>query len=402
MLHRLISHQIIADLGFFPAVGIIGPRQVGKTTLAKYVQKQISPQGASPSGTFQADSIYLDLELDTDRRKLFDAETFLKYHQDKCVVIDEVQRMPQLLPLLRALIDIDRRPGRFILLGSASPDMIKGSSETLAGRIAYTELTPFSWLEVSDTVSMHDHWLKGGFPQALLAGKLAQTQRWLGQFIETFVQRDLRELGQQVSPPLVERMLEMIASLHAQILNQTDLGRSLGISQPTINRYLNLLEGGFIIQRLQPYFANVSKRIVKQPKIYIRDSGILHSMIGIHGYDHLLGHVSIGASWEGYVIEQIRRVAGGNWKFYFYRTHKGAESDLVLITPDGKKICIEIKRSASGTVSRGFYETLSDLQPDHRFVIIPDGDAYPKEQNIWVCSLDEFLKAQLPAIYALE
>ena len=282
-----------------------------------------------------------------------------------------------------------------------TPDMIKGSSETLAGRIAYTELTPFSWLEVSATVAMQDHWLKGGFPQALLAGKLTQTQRWLRQFIETFVQRDLRELGQQVSPPLVERMLEMIASLHAQILNQTDLGRSLGISQPTVSRYLDLLEGGFIIHRLQPYFANVSKRIVKQPKIYIRDSGILHSMIGIHAYAHLLGHASIGASWEGYVIEQIRRVVGGEWKFYFYRTHKGAESDLVLMTPDGKKICIEIKRSASGTVSRGFYETLTDLQPDHRFVIIPEGDAYPKEQDIWVCSLDELLKTRLPAIYAL-
>jgi predicted AAA+ superfamily ATPase len=388
MLPRHITHQIIDDLGYFPVVGIIGPRQVGKTTLAKCVLREVKPH---------LDNIYLDLELDGDRRKLHAAETYLKYHQDQCVVIDEVQRMPQLFPLLRALVDMERRPGRFILLGSASPELVKGSSETLAGRIAYTELTPFSWPEASAAVTMHHHWLFGGFPQAMLAGKPTYAQRWLKSFVETFVQRDLQELGHQISPPLVTRMLEMIASLHGQILNQTDLGRSLGVSQPTVSRYLDLLEGGFIIQRLQPYFANVTKRLVKLPKIYIRDTGILHHLLGIRAVEQLLGHAAVGASWEGYVLEQIRRVAGGDAKLYFYRTHKGAESDVVLVTPLGK-FCIEIKRSGSAAITRGFHEVIADVKPLKCFVIVPEGESYPISEMIEVVSLDAFLDDRLPGM----
>lgn len=392
MLKRHAIHQILSDLEFFPVVGIVGPRQVGKTTLAKLVQQEIKTRSKN-----HTDSIYLDLELDGDRRKLEDAEGYLKYHHDKCVVIDEVQRMPELFPLLRALVDIERRPARFILFGSASPEMIRGSSETLAGRIAYTELTPFSWLEACNTVVMQHHWLFGGFPQAMLAGKAAHAHRWLESFTKTFIQRDLQELGHQVSPPLVTRMLEMLAGLNGQILNQTDLGRSLGVSQPTVSRYLDLLEGGFIIQRLQPYFINISKRLIKQPKIYIRDSGILHYLLGIKTTEQLLGNSAVGASWEGYVLEQIRRVAGGNAKLYFYRTHKGAESDIVLVTAKGK-YCIEIKRSASASVSRGFYEVIEDVKPEKSFVIVPDGESYPTIHNVWVMNLDDFLKNELPIL----
>lgn len=388
MLKRHITKQILQDLEYFPVVGIVGPRQAGKTTLAKHIITQLD----------DTKSIYLDLELDADRRKLEDAETYLKYHQDKCVVIDEVQRMPELFSLLRALIDMDRRPGRYILLGSASPEMIKGSSETLAGRIAYNELTPFSWLEAKGTVSLHHHWLFGGFPGAMLADKPAYAKRWLKSFTETFVQRDLQELGHQISPPLVSRMLEMIASLHGQILNQSDLSRALGVSAPTVNRYLDLLEGGFVITRLQPYFVNISKRLVKQPKIYLRDTGILHHLLGIRDMEQLLGHIAVGASWEGYVLEQIRRCSGGEIKIYFYRTHKGAESDAVIVTPDGKKYCIEIKRSQSASIPKGFFEVIKDVQPERSFVISETGESYPTKDGVQMINLDNFLAETLPEI----
>lgn len=384
MLYRNITTQVLKDLEFFPIVAIIGPRQVGKTTLARYVQEKL-----------KLDAVFLDLELDSDNRRLEDAESFLQFHQDKCVIIDEVQRIPRLFPLLRALVDMKRRPARFILLGSASPDLIKNSSETLAGRIAYTELTPFSLLEIEGHGTMNDHWMRGGFPLSFLAPDAELSTRWLKNFIATFIQRDLQDLGHQVSQSIIKNLLHMLSVLHGNILNVSDLSRSLGISQPSVSRYLDLLEGAFVVQRLQPFFSSVPKRIVKAPKIYIRDSGILHCIASITSYDQLLGHPIVGASWEGYVIEQIRRVVGVDWKFYFYRTHKGAETDLILVNPQGKKVCIEIKFSTSLALSRGFYETIKDVQPDRSFVIIPRGDSYPMAENIVVCNLTEFLKSHI-------
>lgn len=389
MIVRAIEKQVLEDLSFFPVISILGPRQVGKTTLVKALQAVIPKE-----------TLYLDLELDTDKSRLSDPEVFLKFHQHKCVIIDEAQRMPQLFPLLRALVDMDRQPARFILLGSASPEIIKGSSETLAGRISYIELMPFSRLEITSQYSLQQHWLKGGFPQALLASKEQQTYRWLKNFIETYIQRDILELGYQITPQVFRNLLNMLAVLNGNILNVTDLSRSLGITQPTVNRYLDLLEGSFIIERLSPYFANVTKRLVKSPKVYIRDSGVLHSIANITSYEQLLGHPAIGASWEGYVIEQIKRVTNNNWEYYYYRTHKGAEADLVLISPNGKKTGIEIKLSTSPVVSRGFYETVVDLGVDFQYVIVPQGESYPKANNLWVTSLDEFLKVHIPQIYS--
>lgn len=290
MFYRVITKHIMEDLTFFPIIGIIGPRQVGKTTLVKFIQKDLA-----------SESLYLDLELDSDRRRLTDAETFLKSHQNKCVIIDEVQRMPELFPLLRALVDQGRRPGRFILLGSASPEMLSKSSETPAGRISYSELTPLSWLEVSSGFTREEYWLRGGFPEALLSKKHIHRKRWLQNFIETFIYRDLQGLNYIVTPKIIEHLLAMLTSINGNLLNMSDLSRSLGVSQPTINRYLDLLEGGFIITRLQPYFANVSKRIIKAPKIYIRDSGILHNIANIESYEQLLEHNIVGGSFEGYV-----------------------------------------------------------------------------------------------------
>ena len=380
LIGRQIFGQIKEDLLFFPVVGIIGPRQVGKTTIVKQVQAVLN-----------GEVLYLDLELDSDQAKLAEAESFLKFHQSKCVVIDKIQRMPSLFPLIRALVDLDRRPARFVLLGSASPDIIKGGSETLAGRISYIELTPFSRTEISETFPLHTHWFNGGFPNALLAGKEGQASRWLKAFVDTYLHRDLLELGHQFSIPVFRSLLSMLSVVNGNVLNVSDLSRSLGVSQPTVNRYLDLLEGSFIINRLQPYFVNVTKRLVKAPKVYIRDSGILHSIAKISSYEQLLGHPLVGASWEGYVIEQIRRVTGNEWEYYYYRTHKGAETDLVLITPSGRKICIEIKFSASPAISRGFYETVNDIQPDFQFIVVPSGESYPRGNGLWVCNLDEFL-----------
>ncbi len=296
MINRNIQQQVLEDLTYFPIVGIIGPRQVGKTTLAKMLLKKLPKP-----------YIYLDLELDSDLQKLEDAETYLRLHLDKCIIIDEVQRLPRLFALLRAIVDLKREPARFIILGSASPRLLRETSETLAGRIAYSELSPFSLLEIKDRFEMRAHWLKGGFPDALLAPTSTLTWRWLDNFAKTFIERDLRELGHEVSPPILRRMLLMLSHLHGQLLNIAELSRALSISQPTVRRYLDLLEGGFIIHRLQPYFKNVGKRLVKAPKLYFRDSGLFHQLANIKNLDALYGHIMIGASWEGYVIEQIKR-----------------------------------------------------------------------------------------------
>jgi predicted AAA+ superfamily ATPase len=247
-----------------------------------------------------------------------------------------------------------------------------GLSETLAGRISYIELAPFSRREISGIVSQQKHWLYGGFPNALLVGKEEQGLRWLKAFVDTYLHRDLMELGHQFSIPVFRNLLSMLTVLNGNVLNVSDLSRSLGVSQPTVNRYLDLLEGSFVINRLQPYFINVTKRLVKAPKVYVRDSGILHSLAKIISYEQLLGHPLVGASWEGYVIEQIRRVTGNDWEYFYYRTHKGAETDLVLITPKGKKVCVEIKFSANPSISRGFYETINDILPDFQFIVVPE------------------------------
>ncbi|MEZ0541269.1 ATP-binding protein [Fibrella arboris] len=389
MIDRHISHRLLEDLAYFPAVGLIGPRQVGKTTLAKQIGSQLSKP-----------VVYLDLELDSDQRRLADAETFLKPYAGHCVILDEVQRMPQLFTLLRALIDQQREPARFLLLGSASPELVRETSESLAGRISYLELMPFSWPEVKDRSTLQEHWLKGGFPDAFLAPRLPLTFRWLNNFIQTYIERDLRLLGYELSGRVLTNLLQMLAHVNGNILNVSDLSRSLGVTQPTVNRYLDLLVGSFVVDRLTPYSINISKRLVKAPKLYIRDSGVLHQLSQTTTYDVLLGHPIAGASWEGYVIEQIRRVVGTDWSFYYYRTHAGAEIDLLLITPDGKKVAIEIKLSNAPTVSKGFYSSLDDIKPDHAFVVIPDGDSYPKDNDLWVCNLTDLLIDQLPHLYS--
>ncbi len=386
IIERQITKQILKNLTYFPVAGIIGPRQVGKTTLAKVLQKNIG-----------LPSLHLDLELDEDLYKLDNPQAYLQMHAEKCIIIDEIQRLPSIFPLLRALIDQDRRPARFIILGSSSPELVRNSSESLAGIISYSELNPFSLFEVNDVgIEQSKHWFRGGFPNAILAPDDEFARIWLLNFIYTFMERDIRLLGYDINIPTMDRLFKILPHLHGSMLNVSDVSRSLGISMPTINKYLDLLEGGFLIRRLQPYFVNFGKRLVKTPKVYIRDSGILHTLANITSYESLFGNPLIGASWEGYVIEQIYRCLEFRaWSFYYYRTQIGAEIDLVLISPSGKMACIEIKSTNNPVLSKGFYNSVADLKPQFQYVITPSSEMLVNKEGVIVCSLLQFLSVEL-------
>ena len=384
MVEQFIVKKIMRDLEWSPIIGLVGARQVGKTTLVKDIMSQIT----KPTN-------YLDLELEEDVFKLQDAQTYLNDHAHKCVIIDEVQVMPELFALLRALTDQNREPTRFIVLGSAAPYIVKQNTETLAGRIAYHELAPFSFSEVRHRFSQEEHFLRGGFPYALLAPQVYIWRKWLQDFTETFIHRDLMRLGFTVPVPLLRNILSMLAHLQGQILNMSTISNSLGVSQPTVKKYLELLEGGFLIRRLQPYFTNIGKRLVKSPKIYMRDSGLLHALLRIQDMEQLRGHPSVGASWEGYVIEQIIREAPEFSEFYYYRTQNGAEVDLLMIMPNGKKLCIEVKFSITPSVSRGFYQSIEDVQSDYSYVITPGGEYVERSNGLRICPLAHFLEKEL-------
>lgn len=389
MIQRSLTSDIKKALTYFPVVGIIGPRQVGKTTLAKQLISELTRP-----------NLYLDLELDEDVARLGNAQAYLQSHADKCVVIDEIQLMPRLFALLRALIDQNRVPARFIILGSASPTLIRHSSETLAGRIAYNELTPLSLKEVEpEGINLNEHWFRGGFPNALLAPESDLSAMWIRNFTNTFMEKDLKAMGYEISLLTMTKLYRMVAHVHGQLLNMSALSSSLGVTQPTVSKYLDLLEGGFLIHRLEPYYVNLGKRLVKTPKIYFRDTGILHQLAGIANFEALQGNPLLGASWEGYVIEQIRRVAGNAWQYYFYRTQVGAEVDLVLISPAGKMTCIEIKYALAPVLAKGFYQSMEDLKPDYQYVVIPSGTPYFLKEHLKVCSISDFLNHELAVIY---
>jgi uncharacterized protein len=297
------------------------------------------------------------------------------------------------------LIDQNRVPARFMILGSASPVLIRQSSETLAGRIAYTELAPLSLSEIQDSpVSREKHWFIGGFPDALLAASEKVAIKWLNNFLSTFLEKDLRAMGYEISTQTLSKLYRMVAHFHGQILNVNTISQSLGVSNPTVSKYLDLIEGGYLIRRLEPFYINIGKRLVKSPKIYFRDTGILHQLLSIPNFEALQGHSVIGASWEGYVIKQIHRAVTGSWQFYYYRTQAGAETDLVLISPNGKMTCLEIKYSLTPTLTKGFYNSMEDLKPDFQYVIIPSGTAYFLNGQLKVCSLLDFLTHDLAQI----
>ncbi len=379
-IQRQITNELIKLVSQFPVVGIIGPRQVGKTTLAKQLMKHI-----------KKDCIYLDLELPEDQSKLFEPQLYLEQHSEKCVILDEIQQIPGLFAILRGLIDKHRIPGRFIILGSAFPDLLKQSSETLAGRIFYKELTLFNLTEITENFEMTQHWFRGGFPEPFLTADEDFYRNWMKSFIQTYLERDLPLLGLSVTPILMRRFWAMLAHFHGGIWNASNFAKSLGLTIPTVNRYLEFLEAAFIINRLQPYFMNLKKRLVKSPKIYIRDTGILHFLTGITGFENLQGNVLIGNSWEGYVIEQIKPLLPSEIQMFYYRTHNGSESDLVLVRGNQLCGCIEIKYTGAPKLTKGFQIAINDLKTENNFIIVPNSETYPVSKNVIVTNLIEFL-----------
>lgn len=365
-------------LSIFPAVGLFGPRQAGKTTLVK-------------SLILEKETLYLDLEKASDRAKLVDAELFLKSHANKTVILDEIQLMPELFAELRSLIDEQREAGRFILLGSASPDLIRSSADTLAGRFGYLALTPFFLNEIEEA-EQEKLWIRGGFPLSFLAKTDRESQLWRQNFIKTYLERDLAQIGLSTDPRLVERFWIMLANAQGGIWNGESFARALGITRPTVNNYLKYLEGSFMVRTLQPFHHNIKKRLVKSPKVFIRDSGLLHSLTGVDSMSALQNLVLVGASWEGFVIEQIIATFGTAYEYYFYRTHQGAECDLLLVKNGKVKIAVEIKNTVSPKITKGLEISMEDTEAEEGVVICRIEEGYPLSEKVKAVGLREFLK----------
>jgi uncharacterized protein len=358
MIARRVDGLVRDRLSQQPAVALLGPRQAGKTTLALAIGEE-------------RPSVYLDLESPQDREKLTDPVFYLSEHEDDLVILDEVQRMPELFAVLRGLIDQGRRrgkkAGRFLLLGSASADLLH-QSETLAGRIAYLELSPFDVLEVS-TDRRNELWVRGGFPESFLADTDGRSMTWRLDFIRTYLERDVPQLGPRIPATTLHRFWTMLAHVQAGLFNAAQLARGLAVDGKTVARYLDLLVDLMLVRRLPPYQANVGKRLVKSPKVYIRDSGIVHALLNIAEYEALLGHPVVGASWEGFVVENLIAAAPDRAVPMFYRTAAGAEIDLLLDIPREGLWAIEIKRGLSGRPEKGFFVGCDDLKPARKFVV---------------------------------
>ncbi len=364
-------------LGRAPAVVLLGPRQCGKSTLAReWLRGQ--------------ESVYLDLQDRSDRVRLTEPELFLEHHRDHLVCLDEIQLLPDFFSTLRSEIDKDRRPGRFLILGSASRDLIRQANESLAGRIAQLELTPFLLSEVERRADWRTLWVRGGFPDSLLAEDNDDSFDWRQDFIGTFLERDIPSLGLSIPMPLMDRLWRLLAHYHGQTLNYSKLASSMDLAVPTLKRYLAVLEQTYMVRLLPPFEANLKKRLVRSPKLYLRDSGILHALLQIEGYDELLGHPSAGESWEGFVLEQLI-AALPRWRPAFLRTGNGAEVDLVMERA-GRLRLFEIKLSKAPRPSRGFFQLVTELQPEQARVIAPVDVPYEWRHGVWVSDLPRALE----------
>ncbi len=378
LLNRFKSKEIKDYLEVFPVVAILGARQVGKTTLAKEICKILD-----------LDFIYLDLENSSDLNKLNEPELYFQRNKNKIIVIDEIQLKPHFFKVLRGIVDQRNLLGQFIILGSASQALLKQSSETLAGRIGYIDLNPFNINEIKDKDKL---WIRGGFPRSYLATSDKASYLWRNNFIKTFLQRDIPMLGISIPAMQLEQFWEMVAHSHGQCFNASSIAQNFGISVPTVKRYLSILESTYMIRQLYPYSPNIKKRLVKTPKVYLRDSGILHSLLKIKDYESLTGNPILGASYEGWVIEQIcSSIDLNDIKPYFYRSHAGAEIDLLLKTSD-EIIAIEIKHSMTPKVTRGFYETIKALEIKKNYIIYPGNEEYDIKENIIAMPIMNFIE----------
>ena len=360
----------------YPAVAILGARQVGKSTLAKQTLK-----------TFK-EAVYLDLQLPRELNKLSDSEAFFDLHKKNLLCLDEIQYKPDLFPILRGVIDQRKKNRQFLVLGSASRDLIRQSSETLAGRIAFLNITPFSVPEIG-IKKFHQHWLRGGYPLSFLSRNDKTSLEWRYNYIRTFLERDIPQLGFNIPAQSLERFWKILSHSQGQILNNSKFGEILGKSSYIIKNYTDILEQTFTLRTLKPYIKNVKKRLIKSPKVYIRDTGLLHAHLNIETMDELFGHPIYGASFESYVVENVCSHLS-NWNHYFYRTRSGAELDLVL-EKAGKIIAIEIKASTSPKLSKGFWEAAKDVKPSKKYIIAPVKESYPVQNGLVVTNVFSFL-----------
>jgi len=380
MIKRAITDRVKEALRSFPVVGLVGPRQVGKTTVAKMLMHGC-----------EANIQYLDLERPSDLRKLEDPELYLKAFSDRLVILDEAQRRPDLFPLIRSLVDEGPAKGRFLILGSASPDLRRQAAESLAGRICYYELAGLTLSEVATLKGNNTTlWLRGGLPPSYLASSEDVSLSWRENFIRTYLERDIPGLGLQTPASMLMRFWQMIAHCHGQVWNASRIATSLGISPPTARRYLDILQDTYMIRQLQPFYSNTKKRLIKSPKIYLRDSGLLHTLLGITDYETLIGHPAAGSSWEGWVLEQVVAILPDHSALTFYRTGAGAEIDLVVQpTPSHQVMAVEVKYSLSPKLTKGFWSALDDIRPKIAYVVYPGNEYYPIAENVYALPVRE-------------
>ena len=374
MIPRQALSRVRSGLDRQAVVALVGPRQVGKTTLALQLAET-------------RPSVYLDLESRGDRNKLTDPALFLKMHENELVILDEIHRVPELFQVLRGLVDSGRRKGkrtgRFLVLGSASIDLLRQSGESLAGRIEYVELGPLNLLEIGDAGKVNRLWLRGGFPDSYLAGSDDASFSLRRSFIRNYLERDVPQFGPRIPAETLERLWMMLAHNQGALLNASRLAAGLSVSAPTVTSYIGLLVDLLLVRRLAPHHANVAKRLVKSPKTYVRDSGLVHALLGIQDMSDLLGHPVVGSSWEGFVIETLLAAAPERVKPGFYRTAVGAEIDLVLDIGGRHGLwAIEIKRGPAPKLERGFHHAREDLRPAKAFVVYAGEDRFPLGDGI--------------------
>lgn len=383
-MHKMIDRSIEAfvkeNLSIFPAVAILGPRQCGKSTLVKMLYQNSDAY------------LYLDLQNLDDLNKLREPMLFFQANPDVTICLDEIQLVPELFSVLRSEIDRNRRPGRFILLGSASQDLIQKTSESLAGRVGLIELTPFTIEEVEqhENFELNTFWFRGGYPDSYLSFSDQGSILWRENFLRTYVERDIPQLGFKIPALQLRRLLTMCAHNQGQLFNSSKLGESLGVTYQTIRRYIDLMEQTFIVRSLPPYEKNIKKRLVKSPKIYVRDSGLLHRLLQVDDFNSLMGNPVFGSSWEGFVIENIISSLK-DCKFSFYRSATGDELDL-LIERGSRMIAVECKASSAPQVTKGFWNSIETIKPDKTYIVSPISASYPYKQGVEVCGLSDFLK----------
>jgi len=384
MINRKYLSIVEDKLSNFSAVALLGPRQIGKTTLARTLAEQ-------------RPSVYLDLENYRDLAKLDDPVAYLSSFSGKLIILDEIQRKPELFATLRGLIDEGRRAGhkfgQFLILGSASLDLLRQASESLAGRIAYVEMRGISVIEIdSESETSERLWMRGGFPDSYLASSSSLSMDWRLTFIKTYLERDIPQFGPRIPAETLRRLWTMLAHTQGSPVNASRLAASLDLSGRTIGRYIDLLTDLFLVSQLPPWHENVGKRLVKSPKIYVRDSGILHALLNITSLEDLLSHPVLGSSWEGFVIDNLTSFLPIGSEYYFYRTARGAEIDLILKLPDRRLLAIEIKRSSIPKTRRGFYEGCKDIGPTHKYVVYNGDERFLIKNNVCAISLADLMR----------